>query len=249
MQPLKFERGTASVVRATQDLAEHNEVGPCNCAAVHKPISSKVVGGSCLCLGAGQGPAITYWQPQCYVHVLHVLRAVFYHSRTAAVRPAPAVQCTVNNPPGKAAGPSVDPTQHYAASMCGSGASAQQQAGATRAVLALCSSLFSCSSSPWLSLCHGILRCGPALLSCLVVLPCWPTLFRTVTLSRLFVALLQTPQERTQAEQALRPFGQSTEYVSHCKVRAAVQQPSGMLGATVQCRTQRCSSNTVCWCR
>jgi hypothetical protein len=29
---------------------------------------------------------------------------------------------------------------------------------------------------------------------------------------------LQTSQERTQAEQALRPFGQSTEYVPHCKV-------------------------------
>lgn len=31
-------------------------------------------------------------------------------------------------------------------------------------------------------------------------------------------AVLQTAQERTQAEQALRPFGQSTEYVPHCKV-------------------------------
>ncbi|KAF8061166.1 XPO7 [Scenedesmus sp. PABB004] len=32
---------------------------------------------------------------------------------------------------------------------------------------------------------------------------------------RLYTA--QTPQERTQAEQALRPFGQSTEYITHCK--------------------------------
>eukprot|EP00879_Flechtneria_rotunda_P016978 GHRR01017774.1.p1 GENE.GHRR01017774.1~~GHRR01017774.1.p1 ORF type:complete len:231 (+),score=40.98 GHRR01017774.1:220-912(+) len=32
---------------------------------------------------------------------------------------------------------------------------------------------------------------------------------------RLYTA--QTPQERTQAEQALRPFGQSTDYVAHCK--------------------------------
>lgn len=30
--------------------------------------------------------------------------------------------------------------------------------------------------------------------------------------------LLQDPQERAQAEQLLRVFGQSTEYIAHCKV-------------------------------
>ena len=32
------------------------------------------------------------------------------------------------------------------------------------------------------------------------------------------VAPLQNPQERVQAEQALKPFGLSPEYVAHCKV-------------------------------
>ena len=31
---------------------------------------------------------------------------------------------------------------------------------------------------------------------------------------------LQVPQERAEAEQMLRVFGTSTEYVSHCKVSA-----------------------------
>jgi hypothetical protein len=30
---------------------------------------------------------------------------------------------------------------------------------------------------------------------------------------------LQDPQERSQAEQVLRVFGQSTEYIAYCKVR------------------------------
>ncbi len=35
---------------------------------------------------------------------------------------------------------------------------------------------------------------------------------------------LQSPQERSQAEQVLRPFGQSTEYLPHCKVRVVSMQ-------------------------
>lgn len=48
-------------------------------------------------------------------------------------------------------------------------------------------------------------------------------------------AALQTPQERTQAEQALRPFGQSTEYVPHCKVRwCSRQQQAAEAGRDLQ---------------
>ena len=36
---------------------------------------------------------------------------------------------------------------------------------------------------------------------------------------RLSLVRLQDPLERGQAEQMLRVFGQSTDYVSHCKVR------------------------------
>ncbi len=45
----------------------------------------------------------------------------------------------------------------------------------------------------------------------------WPTLAPTCFAGGSSVA--QTPQERAQAEQVLRVFGQTTEYLPHCKVR------------------------------
>lgn len=38
---------------------------------------------------------------------------------------------------------------------------------------------------------------------------------------------VQDPQERAQAEQALKVFGMSTEYVAHCKVRWSGREPRG----------------------
>ena len=43
---------------------------------------------------------------------------------------------------------------------------------------------------------------------------------------RLSLVCLQDPVERGQAEQMLRVFGQSTDYVSHCKVRRCVCSPA-----------------------
>ena len=44
--------------------------------------------------------------------------------------------------------------------------------------------------------------------------------------------VVQNPQERAQAEGVLRVFGTSTEYVSHCKVRAGgTGQPAAEAGA------------------
>lgn len=49
----------------------------------------------------------------------------------------------------------------------------------------------------------------------------------------MFVLYLQSLQERTQAEQFLRVFGLSTEYVSHCKVcneeSGSASQPGNLL--------------------
>lgn len=47
----------------------------------------------------------------------------------------------------------------------------------------------------------------------------------TAVHKRLSIACMQDPLERGQAEQMLRVFGQSTDYVSHCKVRRRVQRP------------------------
>ena len=37
---------------------------------------------------------------------------------------------------------------------------------------------------------------------------------------------LQDPQERSQAEQVLRVFGQSTEYIAYCKARSLSEAPN-----------------------
>jgi hypothetical protein len=56
----------------------------------------------------------------------------------------------------------------------------------------------------------------------------------------------QTPQERTQAEQALRPFSQSTEYIAHCKVRAAAVQA---IVSTLSMLLFTCAAHTAALCR
>ncbi len=40
---------------------------------------------------------------------------------------------------------------------------------------------------------------------------------------------VQDPQERAQAEQILRVFGQTTEYIAHCKVQICLEKASLML--------------------
>ena len=57
---------------------------------------------------------------------------------------------------------------------------------------------------------------------------------------RLSLVCLQDPVERGQAEQMLRVFGQSTDYVSHCKVRRCVCSPAspGNAGTATTCLAQ-----------
>jgi hypothetical protein len=61
---------------------------------------------------------------------------------------------------------------------------------------------------------------------------------------------MQSPQEQLQAEQALRPFGLSTEYVPHCKVSRQQQQHQQqmvlLLGLEGWCLSAMCAAGELC---